>query len=173
MFLRTQSRLVRAHTAMFLEHSNLFIIFKSHIAIKRCHSMMHVNYTLCGPAPAPHHTPKANIPNVLETQGPNCQFCSTAKNFFMKFSGAPSVTKGLKEYLKAAQYVISYGIFRLKGNLVDHLADGNGCLGTHLPSTITTQDVSSVPWWLVATHLYFPESSGLQLTISMATTPSE
>lgn len=40
---------------------------------------MHVNYTLCGPTPAPHHTPKANIPNVLETQGPNCQFCSPAK----------------------------------------------------------------------------------------------
>lgn len=41
-----------------------------------------------------------------------------------------------------------------------------------LPSTITTQLVSSVPCLLVATQRYLPESSGLQSIISNVITPS-
>lgn len=48
------------------------------------------------------------------------------------------------------------------------------CSGVDVsPSTMTTHSVSSVPWMLVATHRYLPESSGLQSIISMVTTPSE
>lgn len=44
--------------------------------------------------------------------------------------------------------------------------------GNQLPSTMTTQLVSSVPCTLVATHRYLPESSGLQSRISNVITPS-
>merc|ERR1719278_1950253 len=41
-----------------------------------------------------------------------------------------------------------------------------------LPSTMTTQSVESLPKLLEAVHLYFPESDGWQLMISMVMTPS-
>ena len=37
---------------------------------------------------------------------------------------------------------------------------------------MTTQSVESLPKLLVAVHLYFPESEGWQLMISMVITPS-
>lgn len=54
------------------------------------------------------------------------------------------------------------------------LCTNSACSGVDVsPSTMTTHDVSSVPCSLVATQRYLPESSGLQSTISIVTTPSE
>ena len=42
----------------------------------------------------------------------------------------------------------------------------------YIPSHMTTHSVVSEPRLLVATHLYLPESAGIEFMISMVMTPS-
>ena len=45
-------------------------------------------------------------------------------------------------------------------------------ISSFIPSHMTTHSVVSDPRLLVATHLYFPESAGIEFMISMVMTPS-